>query len=157
MMKRIIGAALAVAVVWLMPRLAHPAVDIGKLEPVEAVLLTETENGIRLETDTGASGEGKTLAEAVEALREGASGEVFLETADKLLICGDVSAYWQEIYGLFRPACQVCLADEEINLEEATAYLDVHPADQTLARIRGGLENWSILTMQEGRGQLVPK
>lgn len=157
MMKRILGAALAVAAVWLMPRLSHPAVDIGKLEPVEAVLLIGTKNGIRLETDTGASGEGKTLEEAVEALREGASGEVFLETADKLLISGDVSSYWPEIYGLFRPNSQVCFANANIDLTEAAAYLEMHPAKQTLAQIRGGLENWSVLTMQEGRGRLVPK
>lgn len=156
-MKRFLGAALAVAAVWLIPRLSHPAVDIGKLEPVEAVHLIRTEAGIRLETDTGRSGEGRTLAEAEANLREGTAAEVFLETADKLLISGDMSPYWPEIYEQFRLNSQVCFAGEPIELTEAAAYLDTHPAGQTLAQIRGGLENWSILTIQEGRGRLVPK
>lgn len=157
MIKRILSAALAVAAVWALPRLSHPAVDIGKLEPVEAVHLIGTETGIRVETDSGASGEGGTLAKAVADLREGTAGKVFLETADKLLISGDVGAYWPEIYELFRLNSQVCLAGEEIDLVEAAAYLDTHPPGQTLAQIRGGIENWSMLTMHEGRGRLVPK
>ena len=156
-MKRILCAALALAAVWGLPRLSHPAVYIGRLEPVEAVHLTATDSGLRLETDTGASGEGKNLGEAIAALREHDADEVFLETSDKLLITGDVDPYWPEIYEVFRPGCQVCLIAENTDLGEASAYLDTHPTPQTLGRLRGGLENWMILKMEEGRGQLVPK
>ena len=36
-MKRFFILALAIGVVWLAPRLSTPAMDVGKLEPVEAV------------------------------------------------------------------------------------------------------------------------
>lgn len=157
MIKRILGAALVLAAVWGLPRLSHPAVDIGKLEPVEAVRLTAMENGIRVETDTGAKGMGRTLEEAVADLRKGTAGEVFLETADKLLISGDLTEFWNEIFALFRPACQVYLTEDEVDLNEAAEYLDTHPSGQTLGRLRGGLGELPVLKMQEGRGQLVTK
>lgn len=157
MLKRIFLAFLAGAAVWFMPRLEHPATDIGRLEPVEAVRLTVTESGVLLETDTGSSGAGKTLEEAAADLKNGAPGEVFLETADKLLITGDLGTNWETVYELFRPGCQVCAVQGEVDLIQAAAYLEVHRSGLNLGQLRGNLGTWSELIMEEGRGRLVPK
>lgn len=156
-MKRMLWIALAIAAAWTLPRLTHPAVNIGKLEPAEAVRISETAGGIRVETDSGSIGEGTTLEEAVEDLRNGAPAEVFLETADKLILSGDLTKYWEEIFRRFRPACQVCLAEGDLDLAEAAKYLDIHPTGQTLGRLRGGLGEMVELRIEEGRGRLVPK
>ena len=153
-MKKIGLILLTGAAAWLMSRLPHPAVDIGKLEPVEVVLLTATDEGIRLETDTGAWGEGKTLKDAVAALKQADSKEVFLDTAEKLLICGDMTDYWQEIWIHFRPAAQVCLVTDNVDLQEAAGYLSMHPTGLTLGKLRVGLGEWKTLTITEGRGRL---
>lgn len=157
-MKRIgwIGAVLAV--LWLGPRLSHPAVDIGKLEPVELVLLTVSEDGVRLETDTGCYGVGRTPRQAAKALREGAPGEVYLDTTDKLLILGEVEEWmWRELYEIFRPSCRVYRVEQVPDIQVAASYLSAHKGGMTLNEHRGGLEKWDTLMQSEGRGQLVPK
>ena len=156
-MKRILLLAAAIAAIWGLPRLSHPAVDIGKLEPVEAVRLTANGGTIAIETDTGAYGSGGTLEEAVMDLRQGAETEVFLETANKLLITGNMDRYWEEIRRLLRPSCRVCLTDGTLDLKEAAEYLAVHPPELTLNRLRAGETNWEYLIMEEGRGWLVPQ
>lgn len=155
--KKTAGAILVVAALWVLSRLPHPATDIGKLEPVSIVQLTRTDSGIRVDTDSGAWGEGMTLANAVEQLKRASSKAVFLETADKVLISGNIRDYWEEIYGLFRPACQICWVIGSPDLKEAGQYLSIHPTDQTLGQLRGGLGKREILILSEGRGILVPE
>lgn len=147
---------LIAAAAWLLGHLPHPAVDIGKLEPVEAVLISETPAGVRLETDTGAWGEGATLEEAVADLNQADSREVFLDTAEKILIRGDVSAYWQEIWEQFRPAAQICRTAGEIDLSEAAEYLTMHPTSMTLGKLRAGAGQMEFVSITEGRGSLAP-
>ena len=149
--KKTGAAVLLLAAAWGLGRLPHPAVDVGKLEPVELVLIEGTETGIHLKTETGARGTGGNLAEAVEDLRKGASAEVFLESADKILIRGDVERYWPEIWALLRPDCLVCEVKTEIDLASAAEYLSVHPSGQTLGRLLGGLGGMPVLYMKEGR------
>lgn len=154
-MKKYFWGILALAAVWIFPRLSHPAVDIGKLEPVETVLLTVEEQGISIKTDTGAEGYGVTLEEAVTALMAQADSNVYLDTASKLLISGNAEAYWDEIFELFRPSCYVYGVNGNVNPEEATAYLSVHENGVTLNRLRAGEKEWCILIVEEGRGRCV--
>lgn len=156
MIRRVLALVAVVAALWGIPRLSHPATDIGRLEPVKAVRLTVQQGIVRLETDTGAFGTGITLEEAVENLRKAETDEVFLDTADYLLVSGNLSEHWQVVFALFRPTCQVCAAEGEMDLAEAAEYLDMHSPEQTLGQIRGGIQNWKILRMEEGRGQLEP-
>lgn len=156
MLKKAGAAILLLAAVWVLPRLSHPGVDIGKLEPAEAVQIIAGEDGIRIVTDGGAWGEGQTLEQAVIHLKSGAPAEVFLETADKLVITGPFDD-WETVYRLFRPACRACIAREELDLQEAVGYLRIHPPEQTLGMLRAGAECLRVLEIKEGRGQLVPK
>lgn len=156
-MKRILWAAALASAVWVLPRLSHPAVDVGKLEPVETVLLRIGENEIVVYTDTGAAGNGRTLKEAWEELRSTAGAEVFPDTASKLLIWGDPAVCRKEILEMFRPSCLVCRAEGWIDPESATRYLSVHKPRLNLNRLRAGEEDWQTLKMEEGRGWLEPE
>lgn len=153
-MKKYFWGILAVTAVWFLPRLSHPAVDIGKLNPVETVLLTVEEQGISIKTDTGAEGYGVTLEEAMTTLMAQADTNIYLDTTNKLLILGDPEAYWGEIFELFRPSCRVYGVKGNVNPGEATAYLSVHEKSVTLNRLRAGEKEWYVLTMEEGRGIL---
>ena len=141
------------AAVILLPKLGTPAVDVGRLEPVQAVLLTGTEHSVELRTDTDAVGEGKTLAEAVAALRSGASREVFLDTADFLLLSGEIPSN-EALLEAFRPACAVCRTDSDTDPEAAAAYLRQHPPTRTLGELRAGLPEVEKLTITERGGVL---
>ena len=156
-MKRIFWLIGIAAAVWGLPRLSHPAVDVGKLEPVEAVLLTFGGSGVEVETDTGAKGHGPSLQDAVEDLRRGAETQVFLDTAGKLLISGEAGENWNEIYTLFRPSCLVCKAEGDVDLKTAAAYLAVHKPEMNLNRLRTGASSWQVFRIEEGRGCLEPE
>lgn len=153
-MKRILWLMLLAAAVWGLPRLSHPATDIGRLQPVEAVLLTLDDAGIRIETDGGYRGVGATLEEAVKDLYDAAPAAIYLDTANKLLISGEEEPDWTEILSVFRPSCRVCIVNGDVNLKEAADYLAVHEPEITLNRLRAGEKERQILTIREGRGSL---
>lgn len=156
-MKKILLWAALLAAVWGLPRLAHPAVDIGKLEPVETVLLTGEGMMITLETDSGGIGSGVTLEEAIQDLKEKASGEIYLDTTNKILLRGNAEAWQREILAVFRPSSRICKAEGDVDIQEATKFLAIHRPDKTLNHLRSGQSIRQILIMREGRGQLVPE
>lgn len=156
-MKKYLWCFLIVTATWIIPRLSHPAVDIGKLEPVETVLLTVNEWGLTIETDTGAEGHGTSLEDAMADLKERADSNIYLDTTNKLLISGDPEAYWGEIYTSFRPSCYVYGLEGIADLERATKYLSVHENGVTLNRLRAGEKIWRILVVRDGRGMIVGK
>lgn len=153
-MKGKIGIALLVASLWLLPRLSHPAVDVGKANPAELVRVTVDETGYSLETDGGFRGRGETLEEAAAALREEAPGEILLDTAKYLLLSGDVRD-WEGLSALFRPDCRICRISGETELTQALAWLKAHPPAQTLRILR--VEDGTIeeLILKEGSGRFV--
>lgn len=59
--------------------------DISKLEPVEAVAISRCREGVRLQTDTGALGEGVDVTDALADLKDRAKGVIYLDTAEYLL------------------------------------------------------------------------
>lgn len=156
-MKRILWLIAIGAAFWGLPRLSHPAVDLGKLEPVEAVLLSFGDSGVVMETDTGAKGDGVSLQDAVDDLFRSSGSEVFLDTTAKLLISGDVGTNWETIYALFRPSCAVCRVEQNVDLKEATEYLTIHQPRMNLNGLRAGDRDWQTLRMEEGSGYLEPE
>lgn len=151
-MKRSVWFVAALTAIALLAKLPHPATDVGKLEPVQVVWIGNAEAGVAVRTDTGAVGVGGDLASAAQALRDGASGVVFLETAE-LLIIEEESLIVPELYEILRPSCRVCIGSG-LDLTAAAAYLTVHPPNTTLAKIRAGDYALEELTMTEEGGSL---
>ncbi len=137
----------------LLLRLPTPAVDVAKLEPVELVFVTQEAGAVTVQTDTGARGSGDSLAHAVERLREGADGVVFLDTAVYLLVSRELNAV--ELCQIFRPDCQVCYGQPGMELEGAAAYLDVHPPRLRLWELRAGAILTETLAQTEGGWSLA--
>lgn len=126
--------------------------DVGELLPVELVSLTVQREKIVVQTDTGDLGMGETLAEAMENLRAGAPGKVFLETADYLLLSPQTEAWWGQLKTWFRPGTLVYAAGEEVNPEAAVEYLRSHTGGTPLNRL--GEETPKRVIRWEGRVKL---
>ena len=119
----------------ILSRLPHPAVDIARLDPVRAIYLYMDGAAMTIETDSGDSGTGADLEAAYADLRNNAHREIFLDTAEFLILDPDVPIT-EAFYELLRPTTQVVFSNEKPNLETISDYLTIHPPDLTLAKLR---------------------
>lgn len=149
-----IGAVVLVAALGWMP---FQGTDVARLQPVELISVSQEENRVLVETDTGDSGRGETLELALEDLKNSTPGEIFLETAEYLLITPEGQSLLPELTKTLRPSCKVCLREGIVDLEEAAAYLSAHEPWLTLQDYRTGEKNLPTLRMEGGRGHLVPQ
>ena len=133
-MKRWIlwGCAAALAV------LLKPAqgIDIGKLQPVELVQVYREEGNIVIETDAGDLGRGEKLEDALKNLKRTTPAEVFLETADFLLLTEETRDMLPELAGILRPGTEGFLILEPVDGETAAQYLENHSLGSTIQTIQ---------------------
>jgi hypothetical protein len=134
-MKKWLIPMAALAAVAVFSRLPHPARDIADLKPVRAVYIHMEGRNFHVQTDAGDSGSGPDLTEACADLRAKADGEIFLDTAEFLILAPEVPITGG-IFDLLRPDCRVTFTDAPPDLEKAAAYLSQHPPKLTLARLR---------------------
>lgn len=109
---------------------------------------------MEVETDTGAKGCGEALEAAVEDMKAHASGRIFLDTADYLLLDTRDMEY-AELYPLFRPGCRVCLARHVADLEHAAGFLKNHRPENSLLQICAEERRMETLIEQQGGLELV--
>ena len=119
----------------ILSRLPHPAVDIARLDPVRAIYLYMDGAELTIETDSGDSGSGPNLEAAYADLRNNAVREIFLDTAEFLILDPNVPIA-EDFYELLRPTTQVVFSNEKPNLETISDYLTIHPPEITLAKFR---------------------
>lgn len=134
MKKWLLLIALLITVAILSHR-PHPARDVAKLEPVQAVYVYLNDGDLCIETDTGARGTGKTLAEAADHMKASASGEIFMDTAEFLLLDPTVPIT-EEFHTLLRPTCKVTPTQNPPDLQAASNYLTIHTPPITLSELR---------------------
>lgn len=133
-MKKWLYAAALIAL-GLLTRLPHPARDIAKLEPVQLVYIYKEMDHLCIETDTDHRGAGRDILEAASDLRSKADGEIFLETAEFLLLEEDVTVT-ADFFTLLRPGAGVVYTRERPDLTAAAEYLSIHPPEHTLRELR---------------------
>ena len=134
MKKWLLLTALLITVAILSHR-PHPARDVAKLEPVQVVYVYSNGGNLCIETDTGARGTGKTLTEAADHMKASASGEIFLETAEFLLLAPMIQVT-EEFHTLLRPTCMVTRAETMPDLQVVSDYLTIHTPPITLSELR---------------------
>lgn len=128
-------------------RLPHPARDIARLEPVRAVYLYQNDGLTTIETDTDNTGTGPDLESAYAALRNNADREIFLDTAQFLILDSDVPIT-EPVFEIFRPDCKVVITDSRADLKKSSDYLSQHPPKRNLAQIRAERTQPSALNPQ---------
>lgn len=146
-MKRLIFAILILAAFSMLP---SPGTELGELHPVSLLLIQNEGNSIRLTTDTEEVGQGETLDMAIRDLRETASGHLFLETVETLLIEEKAQYLLPELHQLLRPNVRVCRPEGAVNVEEAAAYLSTHLPERMLKDALPG-KPIPVLYGKEGR------
>ena len=121
-MKRILYLLLLVAAVLAAPK----GTDVGKLQPIEIVMVSARDNMVIMETDTEDYGKGVTVEEALEDLRERSQGIVLLDTAEYLLLERGAERYLEELKDMLKGNVRVCYVSGEIDLREVSQYLNIH-------------------------------
>lgn len=144
------GGAVVVVMVLFAP---FQGKTLARLEPAEVLYVTADKQSVSIETDTGSQGSGRTLQEAMNDMNKTASAEVFLDTADYLILSAEALSFLDELGQYLRPGCRVCAAFTDVDPKEAAVYLAAHQPGRTL----GEEKNIPIpvLIVQEGRMQLV--
>lgn len=128
--------------------------EVENLKPVQLLYAEKNGMEILLETDTGDQGRGQSLEEALENMQETASGRIFLETADQLLLSEDSEELLPELQRVLRPAARVCIAEEKPDLKEAAEFLTFHKPETTMGRLKSGIILLPGLILEEGRMRL---
>ena len=129
--------------------------DVGKLSPVQVVEIAFKDDLLQLRTDTGALGKGEDITQAIDHLKQTAPAEVFLDTADYLLIRPGSEYDLPELYQHLRPSCYLCYVTDEVDLELAGKYLRIHEPTVTMAQYEAGERRLPYLISEEGGLKLV--
>ena len=131
------------------------ASDVARLKPVEVVRVSANAHGICVETDTGDSGMGDSLSEAFLDLKATANGDVFWETADRVLVSPLMVELVPELTDYLRPGCNVCVEMGKVELDAVGAFLDIHEPKVTLQEHRAEQLPLPVLYVIDGRMYLV--
>lgn len=148
MLKKILLYIVVIAAVALAP---NTKTDIGKLHPVELVYLYEENGDYCIQTDTGVLGVGKSIVDAINDLKETATGIIYLDTARYLLVTDDTEDEIAQMRGYMKGNEYICKAEGKIDVEQAAVYLDVHlPA----MKLKLWNETLSLDTLVEDEGRM---
>lgn len=153
-MKRWIVLLAAVLIAAAVGGMPFAAVDVAKLQPVEAVYVEWTGGQVRVCADTGDTGTGVDAAQAFADLQRSSASELFLDTAEYLFLGPGGERVLPQLYDLLRPACEVCFSGSGMELADAAAYLDTHAGPPKLRELQAGEGVIPTLTMEGGRMRL---
>lgn len=131
-MKRIIIYVLLLALVLVVP---VERMDVGKLEPVQAVWAYRENGEIVLETDTQDRGSGATVEEALADMKERCLGIIYLDTAQFLLVSEDMREQIPALGQHLKGSVALCQWDGQGRISDAAKYLAAH-------KIGNKLKNW---------------
>ena len=139
-MKKWLYLIAACTALGILSRLPHPAQNIAKLEPVQAVYLYMEDDILHIRTDTGDHGAGVDLPAAEADLRTNSDGEVYLATAEFLILHPEVPIA-EDFFTILHPDCRVSYAESEPDLPAAAQYLSTHTPDLRLVHLRAEIQD----------------
>ena len=122
-MKRII---IYIGILALLLAAPVESADIGKLIPVQVVSIRKENDWVILETDTEDVGMGASAEQALKNLKDTASGVVYLDTAEYLLIGKDTQEEAEALRDSLKRTVRVCEIAKPVDLAEAARFLSVH-------------------------------
>lgn len=142
-MKKLLFLLAALGVLAYLGLLPFHASDVAQLLPVETVFITRSGACCRVDVGAGVSGVGRTLREALDALREQVSGDLFYQTAEQIVVRQDAADALEEIVTeeAFRPSAALYLtAERSLDAKAVSAYLHTRPTALTLGQTAAKLE-----------------
>lgn len=150
-MKRI---AIYIVILALLTLAPVQGAELGKMHPVEVVLIYRQEEEVVIATDTEDVGKGKDGLSALEDLKATTAGTIYLDTAKYLLIGDGAEAAVEQLRGYLKKGVKVCRADKTVALEGVAVYLSVHGNLPRLRSWKAGV-NLPKLQMEDGRFLLI--
>ena len=129
--------------------------DVGDLHPVQVVMVREEKDQLDLMTDTEDAGSRVDAHQAIQQMKDYASGKVFLDTADYVLLEAGSEIWLSQLSEYLRPSCSLCYAAGDVDLVEAGAYLKLHEPRLTLTQYQAGERHMPYLISEKGRLKLV--
>lgn len=122
-MKRIILYCLILAAALLVPVKGN---DVGRLRPVQVVLVKMDGQNVVIETDTQDKGMGETAESALQNLKDTTAGIIYLDTAKFLLVEHEALEQVEQLRDDLKPSVEICLAEGAVLGEDTAAFLRVH-------------------------------
>jgi len=141
MIKRLLAVAVLAAALRISGLLPFQTNDVARLKPVEALVVSVRDGQILLNSEEN-KGAGEDWTSALQDLRQGAEGTLFLGTTEQIVLCGGAKSVLQQIAESedLRPAAVVVYCpEEELDPKQAAAYLSAHDAGLTLQQIRASI------------------
>lgn len=127
------------------------ASDVGKLLPVELLYIDKEGETVVIQTDNELEGHGRTWEEAYRNLEGSASGEVFLDTANTLLVTERTEELIPALLEVLRPSCGVGRFSGGGDLKQTASYLRAHRVQTTILEYVNGETDLQQLIYKEGR------
>lgn len=113
-----------------------PAHEIAEMKPAELLCLQSADGGVLAKTEEALSAWGGDTEEALAKLRMAASGELFFQTVENLVL-SDLSVDAQVLTGMgVRPGTAVYTAEAVEDVETLNEYLKAHSAGVTLGMLQ---------------------
>lgn len=139
-MKLLLIIVLVIALVFVIGR-PFREFDPSTLLPVKSLQIESFGDVVRVVTEFG-EGIGRSWKEAIAYLREQATGEVYLDTAEQIVFCDKNLTVSPELLdeilesGDLRPAAQVYVCESVRDPETLNALLNAHESAQTVGKLR---------------------
>ena len=122
-MKRMIVYIAILASLFVVP---VEQMDVSQLIPVKVVSLYKENGYCVVQTDTENVGIGDTVQQALENLKTTASGIIYLDTAQYLLLTDDAKDMVQSLRQKLKPSVKLCQMQMPIDMETVSEFLDSH-------------------------------
>ena len=135
--------------------------DVARLAPVQTMVITASAGVVQVDCGEKLTGQGADLERALADLKSGAEGEVFLATAQQIVVSGD-EVLWEQLlrYEGLRPAARLYQAQTPPKAQEVTEFLLRDKNEATLlelriARLYGRQLGVPMLTREQGGYRIV--
>lgn len=141
-MKKLFLLLFAAAAFWALGLLPFRATDAAKLLPVKTVVVMKSGDEYTVDVGAGVRAVGRSLSEALERLKEELSGEVFLPTAEQIIVTEPAEDALEAAAAeeRFRPAAGLYRTPIAAPDPEALGvYLASHPSNYTVLDARAAI------------------
>ena len=141
-MKKVIWILILLLFLGALKLLPFHGKELAGLLPVKTVIITRSCAEYTVDVGAGVQAVGKTLSEALEALQEETPVEVFLQTAEQVVLTEPDETAVKAVAetDAFRPAAGICRVPKgAADVDALSRYLQAHPAHETILDLKAAL------------------
>ena len=114
--------------------------EVGKLIPVQVVSVYKEGDAYVIETDTQNKGVGQTVETALQNLKDTASGTIYLDTAQYLLLTEDAQDAVEALRKNLKASVEMSEMEKPVPVKEVAKFLDAHGKFPKLKHWQKGAE-----------------